>query len=355
MDRDSIRDLAGLRAEVKARGWDVKPTGRILVQLAFHVGVTLAGLAMLLLTEDLRLQGLAIVIAVLGTAGVSTNTHSSAHYATSDRKWVNDALTLFGYPFFIGMSGTYWRHKHNRVHHSRPNVIGQDDDINLLPFFAFTEKELNRTRGLHRFYLKFQWLIVLPSIAFNYWNIQYYGLKYLRRMLTGSSQRKGLYWLDLAAVGGHWLCWVLLPLFFLPLESVVAFTLIRTALGGYVAFFIFAPGHFPAEASAVEIDECNRNYILLQTSNSLNFDGGAFGRLLCSGLDYHIEHHLFPEVAFPFYRAMSPMLRDFCAKHGYPYRTLGWGEAIWKSYLNFVRPKPVIPSLTAPEIYLSLS
>ena len=79
---------------------------------------TLAGLAMLLLTEDLRLQGLAIVIAVLGAAGVSTNTHSSAHYATSDRKWVNDALTLFGYPFFIGMSGTYWRHKHNRVHHS---------------------------------------------------------------------------------------------------------------------------------------------------------------------------------------------------------------------------------------------
>ena len=58
MDRDSIRDLAGLRAEVKARGWDVKPTGRILVQLAFHVGVTLAGLAMLLLTEDLRLSRL---------------------------------------------------------------------------------------------------------------------------------------------------------------------------------------------------------------------------------------------------------------------------------------------------------
>ena len=81
MDRDSIRDLAGLRAEVKAHGWNVKPTGRILVQLAYHVGVTVAGLAMLLLTEDLRLQGLAIVIAVLGTTGVSTNTHSSAHAA----------------------------------------------------------------------------------------------------------------------------------------------------------------------------------------------------------------------------------------------------------------------------------
>jgi fatty acid desaturase len=73
----------------------------------------------------------------------------------------------------------------------------------------------------------------------------------------------------------------------------------------------------------------------------VNFQTGRIGGLLCAGLQYQIEHHLFPGMSHVYYPEASKIVRAYCDRHGYPYRTLGWGEAVWKALLVFYRPKPV--------------
>ena len=46
-------------------------------------------------------------------------------------------------------------------------------------------------------------------------------------------------------------------------------------------------------------------------------------------------------------RAMQPLVQAWCEENGVPYRTFGWGEAIWKSWLAFVTPKPIAHDVEA--------
>ncbi|HYH95404.1 fatty acid desaturase, partial [Hyalangium sp.] len=62
---------------------------------------------------------------------------------------------------------------------------------------------------------------------------------------------------------------------------------------------------------------------------------------------YQIEHHLFPGYSHVYYPQMSRILQRFCEENGYPYRTLGWWEAIWKSLVVFRKPKPIHSRLLA--------
>jgi fatty acid desaturase len=111
-------------------------------------------------------------------------------------------------------------------------------------------------------------------------------------------------------------------------------------------FAVLAPGHFPDEAIVVEkADLVEENFVLRQAATSINFRTGFFGRLICSGLEFQIEHHLFPNLSHVHYPKVSKLVEEFCHTNGYPYRTLGWGEAIWKSWKVFYAPKDIHPSL----------
>jgi linoleoyl-CoA desaturase len=58
-------------------------------------------------------------------------------------------------------------------------------------------------------------------------------------------------------------------------------------------------------------------------------------------VEYQIEHHLFPNLCHVYYPKIAPLVHAFCKRNGYPYRTLGWGEAIIKSYAALFHPRPV--------------
>jgi linoleoyl-CoA desaturase len=143
--------------------------------------------------------------------------------------------------------------------------------------------------------------------------------------------------------------WIALPAFFFPLTDVLLFNVIRITLMGYAMFAVLAPGHFPEEATCFEqADLKEANFAFLQATSSLNFRTGAVGRFVCSGLEFQIEHHLFPKLSHVYYPRVARHVEAFCRQNGYPYRTLGWGEAIWKSFMVFRTPKgverePVLP------------
>jgi linoleoyl-CoA desaturase len=179
--------------------------------------------------------------------------------------------------------------------------------------------------------------------------------RFLAAALMDPRRRSALHVGDAAAIVMHYALWIALPLLWFRPADVVGFYFLRAALLGYAVFLTAAPAHFPAEARFLSTEgHGNRgayrrhsDYILLQTTTTVNFRAGWLGHLFCCGAQYQIEHHLFPGISHAYYPRMSPILRAYCEANGYPYQTLGWGKGIWKSLRVFWRPKPVEPALNA--------
>jgi linoleoyl-CoA desaturase len=339
----ATESFSTLLAIVRERGFQGPKAARTLGEVVSFVGMTLGGIAVFLLSNNLAVKAGAMFISTCGCLGISTIAHTSSHYTAFNKRWMNKFLTYFGYPFFFGVSATYWWNKHCVVHHPAPNLIGKDDDIDLAPFFAITEDQFNR--GPLRFLHRVQWLITPIALSLNEFNIQRSGWVFLIKKLRNPREREAAHWIDLATLLSHWTTWVLLPmLFFSPLD-VVGFYALRMMLMGYAMFIGFAPAHFPEEAVAAEAHQKTAGFILRQTATTVNFRTGRFGALLCGGVEYQIEHHLFPWIPPSNYPELSRIVSEFCRQHGYPYRTLGWAEATWKSLVVFYRPKRVLAQL----------
>jgi fatty acid desaturase len=293
---------------------------------------------------------LGILISAFGCMGVGTNTHTSTHYGTSDKRWVNQTLAYFGYPTFLGLSITYWWHKHVVLHHPSPNVVGVDDDSDLLPWFAITANEVHASSGLRRFYYQHLQFWLFPfALAANSFGIQMAGWRYLLGMLSHRKGRKTAHWIDLGATTMHYVVWIGVPLLFWPLSAVAGFYFLRAILLGYAMFAILAPGHFPAEAErTTEEARHATDFFAAQTAGTVSFRTGPLGRFLCSGLEYQVEHHLFPNISHVYYPQASVAVRAFCAQHGLPYRSYSWATALWKSWKVLRVPQQVVEHVTAP-------
>ena len=340
----TIAAITELRREFARRGWDKKATSRIVFELSLHVALALAGIAIFMTWHNPAARILGILIATLGCMGVGTNTHTSTHYGTSDKRWVNEALSYFGYPMFLGLSATYWWHKHVVLHHPSPNVVGVDSDADLLPWFAITADEINSSSSLRRFYYKhFQFWLFPFALALNCFSIQAAGWAYVIRMLRDSKRRKSAHWIDLGALILHYVLWIGVPLLFWPWPAVAAFYILRTTLLGYAMYAVLAPGHFPAEAQRTT-DEARRatDFFAIQTAGTVSFRTGLLGRFLCSGLEYQVEHHLFPNISHIHYPQISLAVQKLCAERGLPYHSYSWATALWKSWTVLRFPQQVL-------------
>jgi linoleoyl-CoA desaturase len=332
-----------LQELVKQHAFHDRKAARGFFELGLILAMLLGGIALFLATDSVLVRIAALLISTCGSLGLSTCAHTASHNATSNSEGMNRFLTYFGFTFFFGVSATYWWHKHCVVHHPVPNLIGEDDDIDLAPFFAITESPDGRTQ---RLFYRLQWLLVPFALGLNEFNIQRSGWLFLVKRLRDPRQRQASHWLDLGILALHWATWMFLPMLVFSPLSVIGFYAVRMALMGYAMFIGFAPAHFPEEAVAAVGQEKSADFILRQTAATVNFRTGAFGALLCGGVQFQIEHHLFPWISPYHYPELSKIVETFCRQHGYPYRTLGWGEATWKSLVVFYRPKQVLAQLS---------
>jgi fatty acid desaturase len=340
--------LALLRKEFAARGWYKKATGWALLGLLINLLLALGGIFVFIISSNLLIRAGAILVSTAGSLGVGTNSHTSSHYATSTKRWINELLTYFGFPFFLGLSATCWWHKHIALHHTAPKVPGVDDDLDLWPWFAMTEEEVKRSGNfLQLYYRQLQWLVFPIVLMVNCFHMQVNGWLYLIRMLRDSRKRKIFHWIDLGSLLLHFVTTLVIPLCYFQSAHVFTFYLLRFGLMGYAMFAVLAPGHFPVEAACVNKDQRTSDYLLLQTAATVNFRTGFIGRLICSGLENQIEHHLFPNVTHVYYPKMRTAVETFCKEHGLPYRSFRWKNAIWKSFMALRKPQRIESELEA--------
>lgn len=342
-DRDAAaRTMQALRQELVARGWARKAPGRVMFELFVHILVAVAGTVAYFSFDHLALRACGMVLVVAGSMGVGTNTHTSSHYGTSDKRWLNELLTYFGYPFFLGLGATYWWNSHVVIHHRSPNIIGMDDDSDLAPLFARTRDEVSRAKGLLRFYYeKLQWLALPVLLLGNGFTMQKAGWVFVIRQLLDKKNRRAKHWFDLTSLVLHYVVMLIVPAILFGAKPVLIFYTIRLILMGYAMFAVLAPGHFPAEAICRRKEDKPTDFLLLQTTGTVNFRTGWIGSLLCSGLQYQIEHHLFPNFSHVYYRQISKVVRNLCKEHGLPYHSFQWDVALWKCWRTFRRPPAI--------------
>jgi linoleoyl-CoA desaturase len=335
-------DLAALRAEFRRRGFYAPASVRVSFQWAYNLVLSLGGIVGWWLIDAWWLAGVSILISTLGMSGIGTLAHSAAHGAAFAGRRANLLFAYFGFPFMLMISLSYWRRKHNGQHHPNPNVVGMDEDCNLMPFFAMSEEEVLTAGKVRRFYYRHLqgWLFPL-AVTFNVFNMQRASwADVITRLLRGRSGQASD-WLDIANLSAHVVVWILAPCLLLSPGQAMLLYFVRFGLLGHFAFFILAPAHFPAEADLMWNTMGSRDFVMRQLRGTLNFRaGGPIGRLACNGLEFQIEHHLFPNICHVHYPRVAPLLREFCARNGYPYRSFGWAEGILKSYAALFRPRP---------------
>jgi len=121
----------------------------------------------------------------------------------------------------------------------------------------------------------------------------------------------------------------------LPPGKAVAFVGVQLAVFGALLGGAFAPNHkgMPIVPPDARIDFVSRQVLM-----SRNVTGGPFTDIAMGGLNYQIEHHLFPSMPRPNLRRAQPVVRAFCAEHGVPYTQTGLvgSYAIVVRYLNAV-------------------
>lgn len=254
--------------------------------------------------------------------------HEAAHRQILATGPANDRLARVLGSGVVGMSYSWWDSKHSR-HHANPNQVGKDPDIEV-DTISFLDEDAAKSRGLVRLITRKQGWLFFPLLMLEGLNLHVISIKYLlsREPVKGRWLELGLIVLRLAAV--------IVPVFLLlPLGMAFAFMGVQLAVFGVYMGASFAPNH---KGMAVIAPGERIDFFTKQVRTSRNIRGGWWATWLMGGLNYQIEHHLFPSMARPHLAKTREIVRDFCASNDIPYTetSLGRSYLIVMEYLNEV-------------------
>jgi linoleoyl-CoA desaturase len=247
--------------------------------------------------------------------------HDGAHGSFSKYKWVN-VLAAFSLNL-LGGNSFMWNMKHNVIHHAYTNIDGIDDDIDIQPWMRMSSTQ--KKYRLHKYQHYYFWF--LYSLLYLFWIFVLDYQKYFSKHV-GNMPLKKMQLSDHLVFWGfkivHLFLFVGLPIYMLGLSSWVIGFVIFTCVAGFVLSLVFQLAHTvehtafpqPHEVTGKLEDE----WAVHQIKTTANFaTGNKLVSWLVGGLNFQIEHHLFPKISHVHYPAISKIIRQACAEHGLAY------------------------------------
>jgi fatty acid desaturase len=260
---------------------------------------------------------LAVVFTQLAFIG-----HDAGHRQIFRSRRANDRVGLLHANLATGISFGWWVPKHN-AHHSNPNHEDLDPDISITAL-AFTADQARSKHGLVRLVARSQGWLFFPLLLLEAAHLHLASTKAILRGSGRANTVEGL--VLLAHLAGYVtvLVWVLSP------AQAVAFLVVHQGLFGLYLGCAFAPNHkgMPTLTDADELD-----FVRRQVLTSRNVAGSRLVDFVLGGLNYQIEHHLFPNMPRPNLRRAQPLIRAFCHQHQIDYRE----ASLLGSYTEAVR------------------
>src|SRR5512133_1490527 len=297
-----------LSRQIKQAGLLDRRHGYYAAKLILNLGLLAAGgVAFAALEESwwqlVTAAYLAVVFTQLAFVG-----HDAGHRQISRSRRANNLVDLVQANLLVGISFGWWVAKHDR-HHSSPNHADLDPDIDI-PALAFTAGQARDKRGLARLIARSQAFFFFPLLLLEAAQLHVASAKAVVRDTGRANAVEAL--LLLVNVAGY-LTALLLVLS--PLQAAV-FVLVQQGLFGLYLGCSFAPNHkgMPILTAAEELD-----FLRTQVLTSRNVAGSRLVDFLLGGLNYQIEHHLFPNMPRPNLRRAQPLVRAFCSQHHIAY------------------------------------
>jgi linoleoyl-CoA desaturase len=255
-------------------------------------------------------------------AGIGFNImHDGAHGSFSKYKWVNNiaASTLN----IIGGSAFMWNVKHNVIHHAYTNVDGVDDDIDIQPWMRMSSTQPKRL--MHRYQHYYFWF--LYSMLYIMWIFVLDYQKYFRGKI-GDMPLKKMSFKDHLVFWGfkaiYLFLFVALPIYTLGFVSWLVGFVIFSVITGFVISIIFQLAHtvehtaFPVPHE--DTGKLDDEWAIHQLKTTANFaPKNKVISWLVGGLNYQIEHHLFPKISHVHYPAIRKIIKQACLEFDVPY------------------------------------
>lgn len=323
-----VADFRDLKAEFMREGLFKSSKLYYVWKLASTSGIILAAIGLLYLAPSSLLAFFVAAVAMgLGLQQAGWLSHDFCHNQVFNSRALNVALGYTTGNFMQGFSVYWWKHKHN-THHALPNQVtpgGEapvDPDIDTLPFLAWSEEQLvaAKKRGdKHLGMLRYQDRLLWPLLLFARMSWCEQSVEYAVACFEESTLL-GVVEVGLLAVHYGWLAGSACCL--LGLMKGLAFVAAAQMFGGLFLGYVFIQSH-----NGMEVYSDNKDFATSQLVSTRDIAPGLWNDWFTGGLNYQIEHHLFPKMPRHNLGRTASRVRALCEKHDLPYESVGMIEA----------------------------
>ncbi|SKC72455.1 fatty acid desaturase family protein [Ohtaekwangia koreensis] len=270
---------------------------------------------------------LLVVIMSLGLAGIGLSVmHDANHGAYSKKKWLN---TLIGYSMnLIGANAFNWKMQHNVLHHSYTNVHEEDEDVSPRGVLRLTPH--SNWKKIHQYQFIYAWFL------YGLMTLVWLSIKDFTRIVK--YDRNGLAKKNNMHIGREWVILIgskllyigyifVIPVVFTSLVwwQIVLGIVIMHYIAGFILAIIFQPAHVIEGTEFPLPDETNtleNNWAVHQLLTTTNFGNKSrWFSWYVGGLNYQIEHHLFPNICHVHYRKIAGIVKETALEFGLPYKS----------------------------------
>ncbi|MFN8323293.1 MAG: acyl-CoA desaturase [Chitinophagales bacterium] len=275
-----------------------------------------------------------------GVAAIGFNImHDGAHGSYSSSRAINDiaASSLD----FLGASSFMWRTKHNVIHHTYTNIHHFDDDLNVRPLLRLAPEQ--KRLSFHQY--QYIYAIPLYGLLHIVWITYKDFLKYFTGKIGSISFKKMTLTDELTFWGSKvsfLLFFVFLPVYMKGIIAyLIGFSVFSMATGIFIST-VFQLAHVVETVEFPLPDEVTHRmedeWAIHQVKTTANFaNGSTLVTWLAGGLNFQIEHHLFPKVSHVHYPAISKIVKQTCSDYGVPYHEFPTTSAALRSHISYLR------------------
>lgn len=254
--------------------------------------------------------------------------HEASHRAVFTSGRANDRAGRILASGIVGISYSWWMSKHSR-HHGKPNQVGLDPDIEK-DWISFQEKDAAAAKGLAGWLTRRQGYLFFPVLTLEGINLHIHAFK-----TVFGKEKVDARSLEITLLTVRILGYLAVVFYFLPLGMAFAFVGVQLAIFGLYMGASFAPNH---KGMPILPHDSKADFLSRQVLTSRNIKGGFFMDVFMGGLNYQVEHHLFPNMARPSLRRAQEIVKEYCATNNVLYTearlTESYGIVI--QYLNRV-------------------
>lgn len=336
-------DYAVLSREVKRAGLLARHPGYYWVKAATNLLLLAAGWAAFALIGPSWWQ---LVVAAF-LAAMFTQTaflgHDAGHQQISGSKRVNALLGRLHGNLLVGLPYGWWVAKHNR-HHAHPNQVDRDPDIGA-GAIAFTRESVQARKGLGARLVRLQAWLFFPMLLLEGLHLHLAGVRALfgRGATSGANTSAMTRLAEGGLLLAHAAGYLAVLFWVLPPAQAAGFLLLQQGLFGLYLGCSFAPNH---KGMPIFAEDHKSDFLRRQVLTARNIRGGRITDFAFGGLNYQIEHHLFPSMPRPNLRRAQALVRACCARNDIAYCE----TSLTGSYTQVLRHLHTVGGPLRPEL-----